>query len=325
MNKNCFAIWYTPKISSGKREPLKIDLHLNLWKLPLKKNILEKIIKKKNDAHFLDIGLRIKETSNVRDINIFIPFLVLKKEIEDLGSYFDRCNELVAVIFNEKYKVERKPETKILTIKDDDDEVRYNIYILDIKNDVRVKHKYHGTIISIKIKDTDKLGKFYYRIRINAEGVKGALSTIFTPQSYILENINDNTELVDLRINEIRNLDKSLLEEIYRKSEIRLEKTDLFIMREFKYDYISSHKNLYRSRLLEPDIWNLYVKDDCECQNIVAYQWQYSGVTRFNAFVKYRFVTSNALTIIRFILIIILIGIVGGLIGNLVYNCFWGI
>lgn len=313
---NCLAIWYKHKHSRA-REKLDIELHINLWKLNKKNGDKRSPLK-----NFLDIGIKILEPGNVANIYIFTPFKVRRKEIEDLGHYFENNNKLVAAIFNEEFNSTASTQSKTLQIKDGEDNIQFYIYMIDIKNDVGLPpKKYGGTIISIKVRSDAEIKPLYYRIRINSNKLE-ELYTSYKPESLWLESHATNTELVDFRVNEKRNLDKSLLEEMHNSGVVNFKSVDYFVMREFKYDYVSSQTEMIRSRRLEEDLWDSYVGSDCECDKIIAYHWEWPvapevAVPGFNAFVKYRFLTSDIKTRIRFCLFLLLIGFIGGLMATL--------
>jgi hypothetical protein len=189
--------------------------------------------------------------------------------------------------------------------------------MIDIKNDVLMPAKnYGGSIINIKVSTGEDIKPIYYRIRINSDKLEG-LYTRYKPESQWLESHYTNNELIDLRVNEKRNLDRSLLEEMHNSGEVFFNSVEYFVMREFKYDYVSSHKEMFRSRKLEEDLWKSYVGNDCDCSNIIAYHWNWDKEHGFNAFVKYKFVTSDKKTKFLFCLFLFLVALTGAILGSL--------
>jgi hypothetical protein len=308
---NCIAVWYKHK-PKAKKERLKVKLHLNLWKLIVKEGA-----KKGEYKHFLDIGLMIPDLNNVESINIYTPFKVIEEGVEDLGKCLRDNSELVAAIFNKPYSVKLPPIDKILPIVDSEDRTQFYVYMVDFKNDIKkIRTKYDGSVINIKVRSDEETQPIYYRIRITSDELE-KLSTFDKPASQWLESNFTNTEMIDFRVNEKRNLDASLREEMHRDGEMDFQNVDLFIMREFKCDYIFSHDDRIRSRLLEEDLWGTYVGSDCKCANLIAYHWKWKNEISFNAFVKYKFTTSDAKTIVRFISVLFGIAVVGGFLGAL--------
>lgn len=312
---NCLAIWYKHKPSRPK-EKLDIELHLNLWKLNKKNGEKESPFK-----NFLDIGIKILEPSNVANISIFLPFRVGKGAIEDLGYLFEGNDKLVAAVFNEDFKARpTEIQSKTLEVVDDENDVKLYIYMIDKKNDIRMLKNYGGSVINIKLNSGAEIKPLYYRIRINTNKLE-EFYTRYKLESQWLDSHATHTELIDFRMNEKRNLDRTLLEDMRKGGEVRFKKVDYFVMREFKYDYVSSHTEMYRSRKLEKDLWDSYVGNDCECEDIIAYHWKWPvahevEVSGFNAFVKYRFLTSDIKTRITFCFFLLFIAFIGGVLGT---------
>lgn len=309
---NCLAIWYKRKHSTPK-EDLDVELHINLWKLEKKEN-KEKGSPFKN---LLDIGIKILEPSNVANIYIFLPFKVTKDEIEDIGNYFEGNDKLVAAIFNDEFSAHpTSVQSKILKIIDGKNDVKFYIYMDDKKNNIsRRRNNYGGTVINIKLSSGTEIKPLYYRIRISSNNLE-KLYTTYTPVSQWLDSHITHNELIDFRINEKRNLDRSLLEEMRNSGEVYFKMVDYFIMKEFKYDYVSSHKDMVRSRRLEPDLWGSYVGEDYECGNTIAYHWTWDNERGFNAFVKYRFLESDKTNKLRFCIFLLAVALIGGTLGS---------
>lgn len=309
---NCLAVWYKHKPSAAK-EKLDIVLHINLWRLNKKNKSKEGPYK-----NFLDLGIKILEPSNVANIRIFLPFRVGKGAIEDLGRLFEGNDKLVAAVFNADVKARPTGvQSKTLEVVDDENNVEFYTYMIDKKNDISMlKKNYGGSVIDIKLNSGAEIKPLYYRIRINTNKLKDFF-TWYKPESQWLDSHTTHTELIDFRINEKRNLDRTLLEDMRKDGEVCFEKVDYFVMREFKYDYVSSHTEMYRSRKLEKDLWDSYIGGDCECEDIIAYHWSWEKVPGFNAFVKYRFRTSDIKTKTRFVAFLVIVGFGGGLLATL--------
>ena len=189
--------------------------------------------------------------------------------------------------------------------------------MIDKRNDISMlKKNYGGSVINIKLNSGAAIKPLYYRIRINSNKLEEFYAR-YKPESPWLESHATKTELIDFRVNEKRNLDRTLLEDMRNSGEVHFKRVDYFVMREFKYDYVSSHKEMIRSRRLEEDLWDSYVGDDCECGKTIAYHWSWDEIPGFNAFVKYRFLTSDIKTKVRFCLFLLAVGLIGGALGTL--------
>jgi len=253
-------------------------------------------------------------------INIFIPEPVARSEIENLGTTFRESSDLVSTLFNEDYRVSSHANEKVVEVLNVDRMPVFYIYILDLENDVLIENAYGGSIIKIRIAQELADKKHYYRIRLKNSYVD-SVSHIYTPPNSVLESAFSQTELVDFRLNEKRNLNRSLLEMIRSDGETNFNKTHLFLMREASDDYVYSHKPPSGSRQLEVDLWKGYVGDDYSFDKIIAYHWKETNThNSFSAFVKFRYIRCNPLTIAAFIIIIIILGFLSGLAANILFS-----
>jgi hypothetical protein len=302
---HCIAIW----CSSAKTKSVShsLEVHFNLWKLG----------KRRNANCFLDIGLMIQNATEASHINIFIPERVAESDIEDLGITLREKPDLVSTLFNEDYRISLGAQEKVVDVLGVDRTPVFYIYVLDLESDVLIENAYGGSIIKIRISQELAGKKHYYRIRLKNPYVD-SISHIYTPPNSVLESAFSQTELVDFRINEKRNLNSSLLERIRSEGEVSFNKTHLFLMREASDDYVYSHKPPYGSRQLEVDLWKSYIGDAYSFDKIIAYHWKETNAhLSFSAFVKFRYTRCSPLTIATFIIIIIILGFLSGLAANL--------
>lgn len=86
-----FALWYKPKTGIDNKI-IDVEVHLNLWRLKHEGKGKESV------DHFLDIGLMIGDIERVNNVNIFVPSIINKGDITDLGSYFKEHTDLVPLV-----------------------------------------------------------------------------------------------------------------------------------------------------------------------------------------------------------------------------------
>lgn len=304
---HCIAIWCSSVKTKSVSQSLEV--HFNLWKLG----------KRRNANCFLDIGLMIQNATEASHINIFIPERVAKSDIEDLGITFREKPDLVSTLFNEDYRTSSGAQEKVVDVSGVDRTTVFYIYVLDLESDVLIENAYGGSIIKICISQELTGKKHYYRIRLKNPYVD-SISHIYTPPNSVLESAFSQTELVDFRLNEKRNLNSSLLERMRLEGEVSFIKTHLFLMREASDDYVYSHKPPHSSRQLEADLWKGYIGADYSFDKMIAYHWKETNThNSFSAFVKFRYIRCNPLTIATFIIIIIILGFLSGLAANFVF------
>ncbi len=317
---NCIGIWLTH--SHGEqhnREPNKLECHFNLWML----NRISHRQHAKLDC-FLDMGFMLNHTEESTHLNIFVPDRIDKSNVQDLGLIFKDKTELVSAVFNEDYGVLARAKEKTIEVQKADAIPLFDIYMLDLEHDVSIENQFSGSTIRIRIPEHLKNKKHYYRIRLKCAFVDQTGYIYNPPASSILEGAFFQTELIDFRLNEKRNLPVSLLEVIRQNGGIHFTKTHFFLMREASDDYVFSHKPP-GGRQLEKDIWNKYVGEDYSFERIIAYHWKEAALhDSFNVFVKFRNFHSGLRTILIAIGVIIILGTIGGFLGNLMYSLLNG-
>jgi hypothetical protein len=239
------AIWYTPT-DSGINELSNVELHFNFWKIPNGS---------KTHYKFLDIGIKLERTVNVESLKIFLPTKIQNSDFEDMVSKFIDKPDLVNAIFNENYKVLSDGTSKSFAIKNAKDESVFTIYKTST-NDIKFKEFANGTIISIKI--LKQIDKSYYRFRIKGDFVQ-SLSTISKPTNAILESAFSEIEMIDFRVNEIRDLNQDLLELIRTEVILKILKQHFFFICSNEEEVIGNHQPYISCRNLENYRWNNYV------------------------------------------------------------------
>ncbi|AZB09306.1 hypothetical protein EG344_10975 [Chryseobacterium sp. G0162] len=287
------AIWE----SRNDKQPFQeIELHFNYWKIPNND---------KNFHKFLDVGLKLKSTQNTEYINFYFPAKIEKKDFCDIVSKFIKKPDLVSAIFNENYKVviEGSKQHKILS--DQDDEV-FTVYEFS-DNDISFENKYGGTIVSLKVPKINK--KLYIRLRISGPFLN-QLSTITSPSNSIFESAFSELEMIDFRVNEIRDLNKDLME--YCGKMCHIEKQHFFYICSNSEDVIGYHTPYLSCRNLENYRWNGYVDlPDIENAIFLAYHWKWTNQENSSLLIKSKYEKNNWKTIAKYLGVVVSISLVG--------------
>ena len=314
---NCIGIWLTHTQSDqSASEADNLECHFNLWMLNTSRHQRHA----KNLDCFLDIGVMLNHADNITHINIFVPDQIDKSNLQDLGLTFRDRTELVSAVFNEDYGVLTRTKEKVIEVQKADSTPLFDIYMLDIENDVSIESQFGGSTIRIRVPDHLRKKKHYYRVRLKCAFVDQTGYIYTPPASSFLEGAFFQTELIDFRVNEKRNLPSSLLETIHEDGNGRFTKTHFFLMREASDDYIFSHKPP-GGRQLEKDIWKEYVGENYSFEQVTAYHWKDAALhDSFSVFVKFRSFHSGLRTILIAISAIILLGIISGFLGNFLYS-----
>lgn len=316
------VFWYEPKEENDSSiSNAELQLHFNHWKLEEKNN------SRKDYDYFLDIGIRVKDGANIRNICFFLPEVAndLSLVFEDLGSKLKDA-KLLTAIFNEKYSANSGGIQKYFQATKDGKNELF-IYALDVRSDLVSIHNYGGTIVKIAFTCFDGVDT-YYRIRLKTDFVK-KFSHIYRPTNSFFENIFSRVELIDFRVNDTRDINPSLLEHIniYGKM-FNISLIHLFIMRNITDEYILSDIHLNSVRLLEEGTWNAYLEGtNYEYSKSLAYHLKTKVldsdrlkdkyIEDFNALVKFNFEDSQLMKYLGFA---ILFALASGILGNTLYD-----
>ncbi|MBF2707171.1 hypothetical protein [Flavobacterium soyangense] len=234
------AIWYK-SLDSNVESNEKLDLHFNFWKIP---NGISKSHK------FLDIGIKLSNTKNIGLLKIYFPVKIETKDFEDIVEKFIHKVNLVSAIFNENYKVISTATSKSFEIRNTKNEFVFNIYKTST-SDLLFEQKHEGTIISISIPQQEKAN--YFRFRIKGDFIN-SLSTISVPTNSILESAFSEIEMIDFRVNEIRDLNHDLLEQIKGERLLKIQKQHFFFICSKDEELIGNHQPFLSCRNLENEV-----------------------------------------------------------------------
>ena len=268
---NSIAIWYEKNATTISEDIPELELHLNHWKLKTKNSLIDRVLQifrfKGNylpNDYFIDFGIKILRGESVSKVFIYIPFeykngIERKNIIEDLGVKL-RDRKLITAVFNEPYTTQDLTNTQKAFSVNKDDKNLFNIYELDVENDINIDYsKYKGTIFSFDFRQFKSIPT-YYRFRLKGQFVKN-LSYVYKPSISFLESAFSSVEIIDFRINDTRNLNVSLVEQIEECSKFNISLVHYFVMRNVKDEYILSNQALNSVRQLEENVWSTYISE----------------------------------------------------------------
>jgi hypothetical protein len=298
------AIWYTP-IDPNNVISNDVELHFNFWKIPNGT---------KNHHKFLDIGINLD--------NIYFPKEITNSDFEDIVSKFIDKPDLVSAIFNENYKVISDGTSKSYEITDSKNNFVFTIYKTSV-SDLEYQRAHNGTIVSIKVLRQKK--KSYYRFRLKGTYID-SLSTISKPTNAILESAFSEIEMIDFRVNEIRDLHQDLLETIRGQVFLKIRKQHFFFICSSEEEVIGNHQPFLSCRNLENYRWNNYVDLANEENNVfLAYHWKENDKESVSILIKTKYEKNNWRTIGKYFLIGFIIAILVELFSNWLYDLIRGV
>ena len=300
------AIWYEP-FDESLESVNDIELHFNLWKIPNGT---------KGTHKFLDIGLKLANSKNLHCLKIYFPIIITSTDFEDIVGKFIDKPDLVSAIFNENYTVKRNTTSKFNEIRDVNDSFMFNIYESST-SDIQFENNFEGTIVTITLPKQDQ--KIYLRYRIKGEFIN-SLSTISKPTNAILESAFSEIEMIDFRVNEIRDLNLSLLESIDKRL-FKIEKLHFFFICSNEEEVIGNHQPFLSCRNLENYRWNNYVAlSNTDNQIYLAYHWKEKAKDSISILIKSKYEQNNLKTIFKYTILAFIIAVAIELLSNWLYD-----
>ena len=226
---------------------------------------------------YVDIAIRIRGIKVSSSLNVYVPFVVAREEIEDISLLFNDTKILQAT-FSAACIVDYMKNAYT-------SEIAYNGKTIDIvhisKLDYQVRSLTDGTLISVDFGelqhylDNDE-GYFIWRMPHKS------LDEIFKPcvnMGSMLGRLRDliTTPVISekygysIRINESR----LLPEEITRIGTFHRQKLKkAVIILSIDESYELNDSGCYRIRRLEENLYKEYLPKGYKCEDVITYQWQ---------------------------------------------------
>jgi hypothetical protein len=308
--RGSLAVWCETFDDKIKDHAPKLELHLNIW--------LD-IDKAKHGV--LDIGIRFIESRTITKTYIFVPAALDQTHISDLHETLKDSKTLSAIfndvleflpLHNDDYQARKDGEIQLRVVKIGDD---MSIKPLD---DTSPKD---GTVICLDeglFNRLDGIEDQYVRLRIrlNKESASAfTISDVPTDRAFFSTFYND--EIIELRINERRNFNEKLRETFKGMCMPEFSAIHYFLIRNLSAEFLRSHADFKKMRLLEPNLWNRYLNEfgSVSVEKMIIYHWRAIAVTDksiedFIAFAHFRKARTN---LIIFIVTLALLGALGSL------------
>ena len=287
-------------------------IHINDWLSPKGKS-------------YVDIAIHIRGIKSSKALNVYVPFPIVKEEIEDVSLSFGDTKILQA-IFSAACIVDYKKNQHT-------SEIAYNGKTVDIVHisttSFDVEAISNGTLIRVGLQelqphlDNDE-GYFIWRMPHKS------LDAIFKPCVDVenaMERLRDliTTPVVSekygysIRINESR----LLPEEITRIGMFhrqKLSKAVITLSVDEKYELNDS--NCYRIRRLEENLYRNYLPKDYQYDDVITYQWNQSRENNLQGqFNFYYSITKNSVSrgsMFLYMILLLAVGVIGDFISEAV-------
>ena len=287
-------------------------IHINDWLNPKGKS-------------YVDIAIHIRGIKSSKALNVYVPFPIMKEEIEDVSLSFGDTKILQA-IFSVACIVDYKKNQHT-------SEIAYNGKTVDIVHisttSFDVEAISNGTLIRVGLQelqphlDNDE-GYFIWRMPHKS------LDAIFKPCVDVenaMERLRDliTTPVVSekygysIRINESR----LLPEEITRIGMFhrqKLSKAVITLSVDEKYELNDS--NCYRIRRLEENLYRNYLPKDYQYDDVITYQWNQSRENNLQGqFNFYYSITKDSVSrgsMFLYMILLLAVGVIGDFISKAV-------
>lgn len=311
-----------------------VELHFNYWS-----------IESKEKFHYLDIGVKIKSIDNELDsVNFYFPFTIKNNEyMPNLGGVICSKVDLLELIFNEQLE-SKKAEKNYddITFKNKEEILRIykelsavnqeDCVLLTHNNDGTTRLSFTRSLFKFNDDDLEKKVWHYFRFRLKLtpDNVK-KLSQNYAPEDRLLLSRFDKMEIIDFRINELRDLPSSICNVL--NENFTLRRIDFFLIRDIYDELQLSHAEYKRCRLLEKEVWKDYLvfskKELLLPSQMLIYHFceknqkkdgTYNHLERFNAFAKFSRLQVTPVSIFFFIFSVIILGALGSTLSSLFIN-----
>ena len=287
-------------------------IHINDWLNPKGKS-------------YVDIAIHIRGIKSSKALNVYVPFPIMKEEIEDVSLSFGDTKILQA-IFSAACIVDYKKNQHT-------SEIAYNGKTVDIVHisttSFDVEAISNGTLIRVGLQELQPHldnDEGYFIWRMPHKSLDEIFKTRVDVESAI-ERLRDliTTPVVSekygytIRINESR----LLPEEITRIGMFhrqKLNKTAITISVDENYEL--NDGGCYRIRRLEENLYRNYLPKDYRCDDVITYQWNQSREDNLQGqFNFYYSITKNSVSrgsMFLYMILLLAIGIFGDLLAEII-------
>ena len=290
----------TLTVTADKKNYIK-QLHFNLWD------------SKKNNLHFLDIGILCKNENF--NIEIKLPKTERLPALIDLTSKFK--DNIPNAIFNASVDIEEKNKVKILTLENN---ARYCLSPIDTSKCIN-KDKLDISVEKLlESKTNAPIADWrYYRFRITNFDFSKAIVEVDS-KSKSFESSFTACKVVDFRINDSKLLPVLEAQKIASSAD-KFEKIHFLYITDINEDIQLADVN-YTSRFLEREIWNDYLDLDEQKLDMIAYHLRQKDTLSANFLIKCNYTKTSILHLIVYALIVIALALVANHLPTLLKEIF---
>ena len=276
---------------------------------------------------YVDLALHIRGVKTSKSLNVYVPFLVEKEEIEDASLLFSD-KKILQATFSASCIIEYKKNEHT-------SEIAYNGKTVDIVHvstlDFNATKLNDGTLIKIDLEtlqphlDNDE-AYFIWRMPHKS------LDEIFEPKKNVKNFFSRLRDLIttpvvsekygySIRINESRLLPQEIAK-IGAFNRQKLKKSVVTISVNEGYEL--NDAGCYRIRRLEEDLYKEFLPKGYKAEDVITYQWQQNRETNLKGHFNFFYsITRNSVSkgsMFFYLLLLLTIGVAGDLLANVVQS-----
>lgn len=328
---NSIGILYALKNSTEPRQMnVSAELHVNYWKVPMRNGSYRR---------FLDFGIFINEVANdINSVSFYFPFTVDAESLRDLGASISK-SELLCTLFNNDFVVRNINGSPsyycILPSANSDNSHPFWLYVLGENNFTVKEVRPYGSIVTVRILSTPKKNggihpaasdkkpkrNLYFRFRVEDIPV----DSIFYEENIsndFLQSAFSKTEMIDFRINEVREMNPKVFEEITKdKTFLPFSKIHFFFVGSSEDEQIAGNTNFKDCRLLNYDRWQSYIGNEYDNKRkLIAYHWSWKGDEKkqtrdkYNIFIKTVYKSIKWKTILKYCSVVFVLSLMAAIV-----------
>lgn len=331
---NSIGILYALNNSSEPRQMnVSAELHVNYWKVPVSNGSYKR---------FLDFGIFINEVArDISSVSFYFPFKVEESSLRDLGESLSK-SELLCTLFNNDYVVRNingSPSYFCVSPSANSENTHpFWLYVLGENNFNVAEVKPYGSIVTVKILSTPKKNggiqlatsekkpkrNLYFRFRVEDIPV----DSIFYEENIsndFLQSAFSKTEMIDFRINEVREMNPKVYEEITKdKTFLPFRKIHFFFVGSSEDEQIAGNTDFKDCRLLNYERWQSYIGKDYDNQRkLIAYHWCWKGDDKqqtrdkYNIFIKTVYKSIKWKTILKYCSVVFALSLIATIVWDI--------
>ena len=272
---------------------------------------------------YVDMAIRIRGVKASKALHVYVPFAVSSQEIKDVSLHFNDTKILQAT-FSAACIVDYKKNEHT-------SEIAYNGKTVDIVHISALQYACEaladGTLLSFNLEELQPFldnDEAYLIWRMP----HASLNEIFKPRvnvGNVLTSLRDliTTPVVSekygysVRINESR----LLPEEITRIGAFHRQKLKKAVVSlSIDEDYEINDSGCYRIRRLEENLYSTYLPKDCDCSDVITYQWQqtreHNMQGQFNFYYNITKESVNGRSMTLYMVLLMLLAVAGEILGD---------